>query len=203
MQVIGAIQPHACLSTLYQMVLNLRRPSSLHTAVAGRVLLLYVVWTSSSFQDGSHYSLSGGRETLQRPVDHTSDIATSIPIAPADPKTLRRLIQTLEKLDAARILDYDDALELNERTCDGREIQSNQDQINGESSFWRSLSSRELLQKRSNLIFGLRDAFDLPSSLSGRASPNGSYPIYGEGKGLVYTGGNAVSIENATTVELC
>lgn len=146
------------------------------------VLLVLITWQSSSFQS---FDRTAARAAARRTT------------------SLKRLTKALDGLESTPILSYEDALAYNEETCEGRAVQSNRDQVNGDSEFWRSLTTQQLADRRSTLIRTVRDAFKLPHSLETSSLPEetarayvASYEsLYGDGtRGIVYTGGNAVGV---------
>jgi hypothetical protein len=107
---------------------------------------------------------------------------------------LEHLEEILQKVESAPVLSYDEALAKNERTCKGREVQSNPDQIRGESSFWRNLPGEELERKRQDIIDGIRSHFGLPGLLDAGLDDLTTTSTFGtRDRGLVFTGGNKVS----------
>ena len=152
----------------------------LHTLALSLFLLIVVSWQSASFHDRTPRSIPA-----KIPVSHTPSSSDG---------TLQLLSARLRKLESQPIASYGESLRLNKRTCEGRQKQSNIDQINGQSSYWESLSSETLHEKRQNVIDGLRKDFGLPGLLESRDMDILRSPMYGDGtRGIVYTGGNAVS----------
>lgn len=104
---------------------------------------------------------------------------------------LKLLDDALARLENAPILSVDEAIRQNERTCGGKERQSNPDQIKGERTFWDALSAETIRDKRRGLIRNLRAAYK-PQQASSNGSTALTDPMFGSGRGIVYTGGNAV-----------
>lgn len=151
------------------------RPLVLLLLVASLSLLVAVSWQSASFRQQIALSTS----KTYRAAAHS---------------TLGLLSARLRKLEAQPIASYRDSLRVNQGTCAGREIQSNIDQINGQSTFWAGLSSQTLREKRQSVIDGIRKEFGLPGLLDSSMDILKS-PMYGNGgRGIVYTGGNAVCL---------
>lgn len=159
------------------------------------LLLIVVILESGSFSD-----TSGPSSRLKAALRSSRQHATLIrPKAGRSLSTLELVSNALVRLERTPIATYDDALRANTLVCKGREAQSNRDQINGESSFWRGLTSEYLVEKRSNIIEGVRDAFGLPGLLEQKKEGGKELdilqtsPMFGDGRrGIVYTGGNAV-----------
>lgn len=152
------------------------------TLFAALLLFTVVTWQSASFR----HPASSRKASPFKP----SNAASLTPDS-----TLSRISARLRQLETTPIVSYRESLRLNERTCAGRESQSNPDQINGQSNYWRSLSSETLYEKRQNVIDGVRREFGLPGLLSTADMDVLQSPMYGSGtRGIVYTGGNAVCL---------
>jgi len=152
-----------------------RLPVLAQLALAFALLLLLVTWSSSSF--GSPTPASSLVNLLHHPLQKLSD--------------------ALDRLEKTPIASYEEALRYNEKTCRGRGVQSNRDQINGESEFWKALTAETIREKRESLVQTVREAFNLNVTLHQAELTAESArlfnDLYGRGRGIVFTGGNAVS----------
>jgi len=160
-----------------------RRLQSL--ALVAIALLLLVTFKSSTFDAAAVLDKSAAfNKHKQTP---TSGQAKSTGL-------LEHLENILQKVERAPIESYDEALAKNERTCKGRDVQSNPDQIKGESAFWRQLSSDDLARRRQAVADGIRSYFGLPGLLDAGLDDFSVATYFGtDGRGLVFTGGNKVS----------
>lgn len=154
-------------------------------AFLGLALLLVVLYTSAAFQPQYPQTAAAPVKAPTGRTFEKSSEASGI---------LERLESILQKLENTPILPYDEALKRNEQTCRGRQVQSNPDQVAGERTFWREVTSDKLKEKRQNVIESIRKVFGLPglkhSNLNGMLQSG----MYGRGRGLVFTGGNKVSL---------
>jgi hypothetical protein len=158
-----------------------RRRLILITLLVSLTLLIVISWQSAAFHD-----------TAKAPVTESSRASTGV--TSGRDGTLHVLSERLRKLESRIIASYGESLRLNERTCAGRDKQSNIDQLNGQSAFWEGLSSEMLHEKRQNVIDAVRTDFGLPGLLESGNMDILKSPMYGDGtRGIVYTGGNAVS----------
>jgi hypothetical protein len=136
----------------------------------------------------------GRRTRASWESDITSASAAAARNSKKERSPLAILSQTLDRLDNTTVLPYAEALKYNEQTCAGRGIQSNPDQVKGEVAFWRSLTPEIIQEKRHALVEGVRAAFGLPEALRAE-NAHTMYPnMWGKGRGIVYTGGNAVCL---------
>lgn len=155
-----------------------------HLALGAIVLLLLVVWGSSTSGSASYWEFLALQR--QQASDQLSPLAV--------------LSRALDKIEQQPVLDYEEALKFNELSCAGAGVQSNPDQVKGEVAFWRSLTAKQIQEKRSALTEGVRQAFGLPGSLRSDSSHTIYPEMWGEGRGIVYTGGNAVRLASETRV---
>lgn len=160
-----------------------RLPPPLKLALFLAALLFWVTWSSSSFRTTDPRVAAAARRRA---------------------KSLRDIARALDRLEKAPILPYNDALADNDKTCRGRAVQSNPDQVNGNLQFWQSLTNEQISDKRRNLVQAVRTAYRLPEVLTSKKVPlevlqdrARSYDsLYGTGeRGIVYTGGNADTLE--------
>lgn len=156
-----------------------RRP--VQVAFLALALLLVILYLSAAFQP----QYPG--PAVSRPL------RTSFSKDTTGNGVLDRLERTLQKLEGTPITTYEEALRKNEQTCKDRQVQSNPDQVAGEGSFWCEVSSETLEEKRQNIITAIKEQFGLPGLHYAVAKDLVMSPMYGDGRGLVFTGGNKVS----------
>lgn len=161
-------------------MLNARR--QVQVAFAALALLLVVLYTSAAFQ------------AQYREAAHPRSTGTFFAKQDTGKAgVLHKLELILSKLESTPIVTYEQALKKNERTCKNSEVQSNPDQIKGEQAFWKDLSSQTLREKRQNVIQSIRQAFGLPGLQYSTPKDLLKSGMYGDGRGLVFTGGNKAS----------
>lgn len=166
-------------------MLGARRPIQVAGTAFG--LLLAILYFSAAFQP----QYPG--PAVSRPL------RTSFSKEATESGVLERLESTLQKLESTPIATYEAALRKNEQTCKNREVQSNPDQVAGEQTFWREVSSEILQEKRQNVVNAIREQFGLPSLRYSLPSHLVKSPMYGEARGLVFTGGNKVNLPTQTS----
>lgn len=150
-------------------------------AAAGAALLLVILYASAAFQP--QYSRTATGRAAGSSFGKVTEEAGLFQV-------LESRLQDLEKTP---ILAYQEALKKNEQTCKNREIQSNPDQIKGESEFWEQLTSETLQEKRQDVIDAIRKEFGLPGLQHSNPPNLLKSGMFGDGRGLVFTGGNKVS----------
>lgn len=151
-------------------------------AFAGLALLLVVLYTSAAFQ-AQYPGKAKSRSTSTFFAKDTGDNGV-----------LQRLEAVLQKLESTAIPSFEAALRKNDETCKDREIQSNPDQVKGERTFWQELSAETLREKRQNIIGAIRKSFGLPGLQYSTPKDLLKSGMYGDGRGLVFTGGNKVRL---------
>lgn len=152
-------------------------------AAAGAALLLVILYASAAFQP----QYSRRRTATGRAAGGSFGKVT------AEAGLFQILEARLQALEKTPILSYQEALKKNEQTCKNREIQSNPDQITGESEFWEQLTSETLQEKRQDVIDAIRNEFGLPGLQHSNPPNLLKSGMFGNGRGLVFTGGNKVS----------
>ena len=105
-----------------------------------------------------------------------------------DTPPLRNLARRLDAFLRRPVLSYEEAREANEAGCPLRLMGPMVpiDQVENESAFWKALSKKEIVQRRVDIVGELNDMTENMKEVVWEGGRDG-------GRGIVLTGGNAVS----------